>query len=257
MKDILHRIKFYCKYLVTSKTKYYLHSPFVYEFYMHVLEPKNNTLAIENIRSSLLANHNKITFQDFGNGGIKCTRKISVIAKRSATTFKYGNVLLNTVKHFKPKTVLELGTNIGIGTCYLAQGNKNTHIVTIEGSKELSEIAQQNTYKIGIKNIDFEVGNFDDILLAILKKMENVDLVFIDGNHKKETTLRYFEQILNFSNECSIIVFDDIYWSAEMTEAWEIIKQHEKVKLSIDIYKMGFIFFKKSKLAKENFKLLF
>lgn len=257
MKDILHRIKSYCKYLVTAKTKYYLHSPFVFEFYTHVLEGKNDISAIENLRYSLLKNNHNISFVDLGNEGKKYTRKISTITKKSAIASKYGKVLLNAVAHFKPKTILELGTNIGIGTCYLANGNNGAQIFTIEGSKELSQIAQQNANKLEIKNINFEVGNFDAVLLSILKKIEQVDFVFIDGNHKKEATLRYFEEILNFCNECSIIVFDDIYWSEEMTEAWEIIKQHEQVKLTIDIYRMGFVFFQKSKLKKENFQLFF
>ena len=85
-----------------------------------------------------------------------------------------------------------------------------------------------------------------------LKEHNQLDFVFFDGNHKKKPTLSYFKQCLEVAHEDSIFIFDDIYWSTEMTEAWQEIKKHPKVTLSIDCFEMGIVFFKKEQ-AKEHF----
>ncbi|MFN8293477.1 MAG: class I SAM-dependent methyltransferase [Chitinophagales bacterium] len=257
MKEFLHRVFSYTHYLVKAKTKYYLHSPFVYQFYLHVLGLKNTTENIDHLRQQLLNNTTQITFTDLGNNGTQRTRTVSTIVQHSSITPKYGNVLLNAVRYFQPSTVLELGTNLGISTCYLAQGNKESTVYTIEGSKALSSLAQKNTAAAGIKNVQFITGNFNEVLPEVLSSMNKVDFVFFDGNHKKTPTLQYFEQCLNFAHENTVFVFDDIYWSQEMSSAWNEIKAHPKVTLSIHIYRMGFVFFNKQKLAKEHFSLLF
>lgn len=256
LKEYFYRTISYVDYLVKSKTKYYLHSPFVYQFYMNILAQKERDIAITHLRKALLQDDSIITFKDLGNEGIERKRSVSELCKIAAMSEKYGNVLSKSVHYFQPKTILELGTNIGIGSAYLAKGNPLTKVFTIEGSKELSDLAKENAAKLMLNNIHFIVGNFDEILQETLQSIPQIDFVFFDGNHKKEPTLQYFEQCLNHAHSNSIFVFDDIYWSIEMNEAWQAIKAHPKVKLSIDIYRMGFIFFKEEKLAKEHFRLL-
>ena len=42
----------------------------------------------------------------------------------------------------------------------------------------------------------------------------------------------------------SIWIFDDIHWSDDMEEAWEIIKNHPKVTVTIDTFQWGIVFFR-------------
>jgi predicted O-methyltransferase YrrM len=257
MKQILYKATSYGNYLVKAKTKYYLHSPFVFQFYQNVLEGKKNAPVIESLRKMLYQNDAKITFSDFGKEGMLTTRTIANMAKRSSISRKYGKLLLNLVHYFQPQNILELGTNLGLGTAYLAAGNKNANVFTIEGGEALSKLAQANTHQLGITNIHFRTGNFNEVLEEVLHEMKSVDVVFFDGNHRKQPTLQYFENCLIHSHEQSIFVFDDIHWSEEMNQAWEVIKEHPSVTLSIEVYRMGFVFFNKQKLKKEHFKLLF
>jgi predicted O-methyltransferase YrrM len=85
--------------------------------------------------------------------------------------------------------------------------------------------------------------------------MSRIDLAFIDGNHRKEPTLRYFETILPKTHEGSCIVFDDIHWSSEMEEAWELIRKDERVKLSIDLFFIGIVFFRTEFREKQHFSI--
>ena len=80
------------------------------------------------------------------------------------------------------------------------------------------------------------------------------DMIFIDGNHQKEATLSYFENLLPKAHNDTIFIFDDIYWSKDMTEAWEAIKKHPKVTVSIDTFFWGFVFLR-TEQAKEHFTI--
>jgi predicted O-methyltransferase YrrM len=97
-------------------------------------------------------------------------------------------------------------------------------------------------------------GNFDAVLDEILKYYPQLDLAFIDGNHKKEATLMYFQQMLPLAHNNSVFIFDDIYWSKGMTEAWNEIKKHPQVTVTVDLFFVGLVFFRKEQ-AKQDFKL--
>lgn len=159
------------------------------------------------------------------------------------------------VDHYRCKHILELGTSLGIGTAYLATASKNAQITTIEGSKEIAQKAKSNFNSMDLQNVHQVIGNFDDILPDVLKNITAIDLVFIDGNHRKEATLDYFEKIMPFVHEDSILIFDDIHWSKGMHEAWLAISNDKRVVLSIDVFQFGLVFFLPSIKEKQHFVL--
>ncbi|MEO6302647.1 MAG: class I SAM-dependent methyltransferase, partial [Bacteroidia bacterium] len=149
----------------------------------------------------------------------------------------------------------ELGTSIGLNTLYLAQANKNGKVITIEGSKNLVNFASTLAKKNKVKNIEFVHSTFDEALPAILNKLNYVDLLYVDGNHTYQATINYFNLALSKKNNSSVFIFDDIYWSPDMTKAWEEIKKHSSVTLSIDTFYFGMIFFKEEIKEKVDLKL--
>jgi predicted O-methyltransferase YrrM len=136
----------------------------------------------------------------------------------------------------------------------LAKAVRNSKIITIEGNPALSTQAIEGFQKMGIKNINSKTGSFEENFLSALKELKQADFILFDGNHRLAPTLQYFEEALPFSNENSVFVFDDIYWSSEMKQAWEIIKKHKQVTITIDLFEMGLVFFRKGKI-KQDFKL--
>jgi predicted O-methyltransferase YrrM len=74
----------------------------------------------------------------------------------------------------------------------------------------------------------------------------------VDGNHRKDATLNYFEWCLPKLSQNSIMIFDDIYWSKGMKEAWAQIKAHPEVSVSIDLFWIGLVFVRKGQV-KEDF----
>jgi predicted O-methyltransferase YrrM len=250
------RLQKYLWYQRRASTKYYLHSPFVFQFYLNVLEGEagENIHRIHQLRKNLASDKSILQMQDFGVHKFS-SRTISEIEKSAAVAEQFGLVLYRLVKYFNPQQILELGTSIGISSLYLAMGNPGAKVLTLEGDPALKDMAVQNYRQLGITNIETMTGNFDDILKPAIERLPSLDLVFFDGNHTKAGTLKYFHLCLEKANENSIFIFDDIYWSPEMAEAWEEIKAHPKISLTIDIFQFGICFFIKEKLAKEKFVL--
>ena len=182
----------------------------------------------------------------------QATRTISGIAKNAGTTIKRAKLLYRLSNYFKPETVLELGTSLGIATQAISLGNPKSKITTVEGCQNISEFTSEKLKKYNLKNIKLIAGNFNNEIEKL--NTESYDFIFFDGNHQKEATLNYFETLLKSTHNDSVFIFDDIYWSKGMTEAWETIKQHPKVMVTIDTFFWGFVFFRKEQ-AKEHFKV--
>jgi predicted O-methyltransferase YrrM len=125
---------------------------------------------------------------------------------------------------------------------------------TLEGCPETAKMAQKVFDSQKLRNIQITVGNFDDTFEKVLKNLSSLDFVFIDGNHQYEPTVRYFKQCLSYINENTVIIFDDVHWSEGMEKAWNEIKLHPEVSVSIDLFFVGMVFFKKAQV-KEDFVL--
>jgi predicted O-methyltransferase YrrM len=258
MSRIFFIIKF-LNYIVFAKHKfgYGIHSPFLYNFIVNVLNKNINhltTFKIEALRHELLKVNKTISVSDLGAGSkvmISEIRKIKDIVKYSAVKKKYGELLFRMVDFYQFKSILELGTSLGIGTLYLATAGDDVEVYTIEACKETAKAAQKNFEKTGIKNIFQIVGDIDEELSNVLDTMNGLDLVYFDGNHQKEATLKYFYMCMTKIKNNTIFYFDDIHWSEGMEEAWNVIKSNKKVILSIDLFFSGIVFFNKD-LSKQD-----
>jgi predicted O-methyltransferase YrrM len=252
--------KYLLYYLTAANGKGHgIHSPFVFDFIINVLRDINKYdchSTIEKLRDKLLTDHRTIEVKDFGAGSSVIngkTRVIKDIARSSLKNKNFARLLYRIVKYYKPKTILELGTSFGITTSYLAMGNPQSTVFTLEGSGNISAIAQDNFNQLALYNIELVKGDFDQTLPGLLQKNYIIDLAFVDGNHQKEATLRYFKLLSEKIIPSSILIFDDIHWSKEMEEAWTLIKEHPSVKLSIDLFFMGLVFFSYDFRAKQHF----
>lgn len=245
-------------YRIKSVNEHGVHSPFVYDLLLSTIYNRKPFYAyeeVENIRRNMLSSNQKISCIDLGAGSHiqnKVSKSVSEIAASASKPAKYAQLLFRLVNHFQPSTILELGTSLGISSAYMASVNSEARLITIEGCGEIATVAKQNFSKLKLKNIEQKIGNFDAVLPDVLKNIQQVDFVFFDGNHRKEPTLNYFKQCLEKAVETSVFIFDDIYWSPEMKEAWEEIKKHERVTVSLDLFYMGIVFFRKEQV-KEHF----
>lgn len=256
---VLKYIRFYA--VAKSRKGHGIHSPFVFDFAQQVLCDKRFFYAyeaMEKMRSRLMHDNSFLPVEDYGagSGGKKITgRTVAQLANKAAKSPALAQLLFRIVNHYQPDHLLELGTSLGISTGYMAMARPSARVVTIEGAAAIANKARQNFSDLGITNIEQHTGSFDEVLPKLLPTFGPVDLVFIDGNHRKAPTLLYFEQLLTHIHPGSILIFDDIHWSAEMEAAWDIICQHDSVRLSIDLFHLGLVFFREEFKVKQHFRI--
>lgn len=240
-----------------------IHSPFVYTFVRSVLNDTKSYYAyaeIERLRKRMLKDNAVVEVQDLGAGSsVSKTnkRKIKEIARAALKPPKYAQLLFRIVNFYQPQRILELGTSLGITTAYLASARPEAKVTTIEGAPAIAAKALRNFEALDLRNITLVAGNFNDALQPILQEMPVVDLAFIDGNHRKTPTLEYFGSILKHSGPETILIFDDIHWSAEMEEAWAEIKQHPRVTCTIDLFFIGLVFLRPEFQDHQHFTIRF
>ena len=247
---LLHRFK--------AKTRHGVHSPFVYRLIDKVIydfQPKKVYAGIEALRKQLLNDKRSIQVTDLGAGSKvnnDQTKKISDIARNALKPRRLAQLLYRLAADLKPLNIIELGTCLGITTVYLQNASPKAKVYSLEGSPETAAVALETFQKAGLTNIAEITGNFDDTLPGVIKELDQLDFVFVDGNHQRDATLKYFEWCLPKVHEDTMLIFDDIYWSEGMKEAWQEIKAHPRVTVTVDLFWIGLVFFKSGR-TKEDF----
>ncbi len=254
------RLSAFLHHRLKANNRHGTHSPYVYRFLEEVLYDRSEHQAyaeLDQLIEKLGRDERILEYKD--PGASKSHRKIKVkdLAKRASAGRKFARLLHRISKYYGFDQSLELGTNLGLGSAAIALGNPQGKLVTMEGVEELCGIAKSNFEELGIaKGIRLIQANFDQKLGEVLNGIEKLDLVYIDGNHRYEPTIRYFESILPKLHNDSWLILDDIHWSHEMEQAWEEIRNHTSVKVDIDLYRFGILLFRKE-MSKEHFHIRF
>lgn len=250
----------YIKYRLSAKTRYDVHSPFLFAFIEEVLRKKGNYYAYEKVEASrkmMRKDPRLIDVEDLGAGSrimMGSKRKVSDIARHSLMPVNQAQLIHRIAARFKPSSALELGTSLGITSMYLSCAYTEGKVITVEGSRAIHEIALENFKRNGIRNIEAVNASFDDFLKEYLSKHPTPELVLIDGNHQQDATLRYFELLMKNAPPHCILLFDDIHWSEGMEAAWEKIIADPRVTLSLDLFHTGVVFLRKES-KKEHYIL--
>ncbi|MCL2596921.1 MAG: class I SAM-dependent methyltransferase [Paludibacter sp.] len=250
----------YLKFLFSAFNTYGhgVHSPFMYDFFQKVIYEKNPFYCfeeIEKLRNSLKINNKTLFINDLGTGKNR-SEKISKIVRNALKKPPFAQMIFRAAHFTKSATILELGTSLGITTAYLAKSNSKSRIISLEGSDEIANIAQETFNRLRINNVEIVLGNIDKTLDDTLNNInEKIDFVFIDANHHYNAVIQYFNKILFKLDENSVLVIDDIYMSKDMTRAWKEIKHHKQTVSTVDLFQIGFVFFNKN-LPKKHYKAI-
>lgn len=210
---------------------------------------------IESLRKELDSSTKKISIVDYGavEPGLNLTQKemdkgnvitseIGKVSWEASKPYFWSLILFKLVRKFKPALCLELGTCFGISGSFQAAAltlNGSGKFITLEGSGSLASLAEEHFKLLGLNNTAVVKGRFQDTLKQVLDDNRAFDYAFIDGHHDEQATINYFEQILPFFKDKALIVFDDISWSDGMKRAWKAIIENKKIKISLNLYKMG------------------
>jgi predicted O-methyltransferase YrrM len=257
-----HFVKHFFKHYGSATLIDVLHSPFVFRLYNSCIARKSspqNTSDIQQLRAKLKRNSTRITQTDFGARSQQQpsrTKPISFFAKQHAKSTRINEILYSLVKEYQYNTCIELGTSLGLSASYIGKAlPASGHLHSIEGAEQIAALAKQHISLLHLQNhVTIYNGTFDEILPGILNQHNTIDFAFIDGNHTYEATMRYFNLLIDKMHNNSVLVFDDIYWSKDMTKAWEQIKNHPKVTVTVDLFYVGLVYIRYEQV-KQHFKL--
>lgn len=265
LSNIIYRIFQFFRFYRLALTRYRVHSPFVFELAETLLEDRRWYYAfddIEELRRKMTESRVVLDVLDYGaaESGTPLLRQVPLrrLARVPASSPEQGRKLFRLVQWLKPGRILELGTSTGIGTLYLAAAaSRQAKIISLEGSEACVQVARVN---LGVLNLQQKAkilsGPFRETLAPALRELGQADLVFFDGHHREDATLAYFEQCLSCAHDQTVLVFDDIYWSPEMTAAWEKVCRHPRVTLSVDCFALGFVFLNPDFKSKQHVRLV-
>ena len=254
LNKLFFRIKSYISFIIKSKNKHGVHSPFVFDLITKCFNKKNPTNFDQlflKYKKELFKNTSTINVTS--NSTISNMRQVSKISKSTEISNKSAKLLIKLMQYYKPTSVIEIETSLGLSTAALSISLPNSSITTLEECTEKGNIAQNLFNKYQFKNIKLIIGNFNETLAKQLNK-NTFDFVFFNGNHTKKATLDYFKLSLSSIHNNSFFLFNNIYRNFEMKQAWEEIKKNPSVTITIDTYQWGLVFFRKEQ-QKEHFTI--
>lgn len=262
-QHFLHSFSKALKYYTFSKHSkgYSIHSPFVYKLIKNtflVAKNKTNLNKAKNLRTEFINDKTIIDQTNRGAGSRLCneSRKSTIgkLTKQSGLSPKYISLLTTMAHQLEYKDILELGTCTGLTTTALAEFCPTATITTIENAKDRATWAVNNFEQRKLSNITLLQEDFDTALNEFARQQKHFDMIFIDGNHTFSATVRYFEKLKPLIKINGLLIFDDIYWSGEMTHAWQQIQKVQSIGITIDLYRMGLLF-RRENQHKEHFTI--
>ena len=247
MQHLLHSLinKFQHFFLARSGG-HGIHSPIAYDLCRWLDQTRKRAneecQQLRLLRSELKRDTRILKDAGFGSGSRffkKPYRRLNQLVSVGISTHFKARILYQLIQYFKPAEVLELGTSIGVTTLYLATAQFPNKVYTVEGNKDYLDVASSlfNRFREGACVVP-TLNTFDAALITFNTMPE---WVFVDGSHDYKNTLSIFNAIQNCKNTHQVIVFDDIYWSKEMTRAWSYIVCHSKNALILDAFHFGIV----------------
>jgi len=275
--SLLHQGISFLRHLGRAGDAHAVHSPFLFELYLRVERAAKPRLTgrpwladaqkqaaiealwkdIERERKRLLASQEMLAITDLGAGSLVSRareRRLGSIARSGLLPRSWGRRLAALRYSLPAGPVLELGTSLGITTSYLASVSKEHPVVTLEGCPNTLAEAGKVWAKLGLQDrIRPILGDIDETMAEAVQQGP-FSLVVLDANHRSGPVRRYFEQILPYLHPEGCIVLDDIYWTPDMTAAWQALASDGRVRQSVDLYRQGWLFFRPGQ-ARERFVL--
>ena len=216
----------YLKYLLQRKSKYKIHSPFVYEFMTKVLNDSGSNRDYDlMLRVSHLIDGKKF-------------------ATRSRR--KQGRFLYRLVRYLEPETVLSFGCVSALNTSALALGNLQTKVYLEQSSDFLETLNAMGVVNVNLIHPDVDKEE-------MLERF-NTGFVLYGIDDFGEDTWDNLEDGMAQADEDTVLVFEGIHRSRRTEAAWEAIKEGEGVSLTMDLYDMGLVFFREG-IEKQDFVL--
>ncbi|NDW08207.1 class I SAM-dependent methyltransferase [Dysgonomonas sp. 520] len=202
-----------------------IHSPFVFSLITNVIEEKRKYYAFDDIQNFI--------------------SKYDNVKQHSK---KYNRFVFRIINHFSAKNILEIGSGDGQTTLYASASSSSIRCNCYEPSTKKSEKANilYNDWGRSINLHTDSLPHINDIQDCIIVDLKNY---FADYD-------LFLSYILPLCNEETFIIIKGIRTKRKNQMLWRMLKQSEKVTVSLDLFNIGVLFFDK-RFYKRNYRLNF
>lgn len=231
-----------------------IHSPYLFRLVTEVIEDKKQYPGYRIIRfqkSMITArvkelNHQKeITYNSAPLQSLIGKKKLF---KNIELGYRYGKLMLRLVKEFKPTSVHYYGPTFGLNLLYLALADENITVNSFIADPPLNQFCEESIKSIPITNVRFQPSASKD---PGIQEFVFINLFFLPGETRNK-----IQQKLKLIGDNDVMIIRGIHRSAEMENIWQEVIKEKKVKVSLDLYEIGILLFRK-KLQKQHFILRF
>ncbi|MCQ2344843.1 MAG: class I SAM-dependent methyltransferase [Paludibacteraceae bacterium] len=225
MANLLFDIKVWLRYQLKAHYRrgHHVHSPYTYRLFRNVLFerwPYYSFNEIEKIRKNQAQNGEK------------------------SDNPKYTQLLQRLCATNNAKTIIEIGRTNGISTMYLASNNTHSTVYSISDKKPTDVFIKTRYTNIHqCKAAELQ---------RTIDKAESIDILYVRRSCGFNEIDNIFDLCKPKSNDGSIFIFDDIHKDSQTEKKWENILESDNVTLSLDLYRVGLVWFKKD-LKKQHY----
>jgi hypothetical protein len=83
--------------------------------------------------------------------------------------------------------------------------------------------------------------------------VEKIDFAFLGEGQDRATILQYVIRLMDKMHYNSWVILHGIHADSNMEAAWNQLKQHTSIRLTIDLFSIGILFCRKEQKEKEHF----
>ena len=235
---MLQRLKNFIKKLKKSKTlniKYVKKSTgsWLCNHYKEgTIKPNHNAFIqkIENLASKTNNHGSQPLWEGYVAGDPTNKRGKTRKSDQVRTDKDMGCFYADLVCNKKPSIIVEFGTAFGISGMYFLSGlekNGSGHLFTYEPNEIWFGFARQNLTQIGSR-FKSTIGTFEDNIDTDFVDNKKIDLAFIDAIHTSKFVFSQLEKVIQHSKTGTIIILDDINFSADMQSCWETLSKDDR-----------------------------
>lgn len=193
-----------------------MHSPFVFDFIVNVLNDKRSFYAFNEIEL-----HNHLP---------------------SSIEKKYGELLFKMINYYQPQSISIIEANPSKTTAYAANANKEIQVNYLTNDA----LAAENLFK------PFRLQNIKYISPGQLQHYLKYGCFIVIDSIVSDA---FLQTLINNSTNSTIFIISNIHVNKEMEMLWQQMQLNEKITACINLFAMGVALINTDFKVKQNFKV--
>jgi predicted O-methyltransferase YrrM len=166
---------------------------------------------------------------------------------------KEGKLLFRLANHYKPFSIVTVGSGVGLIPLYLAGYASNLQCIAFESENEIAETAEKTIHKKGNQSIRLIRGDYNLTLPEALNNYGKIDCLYISKLLSVEETAFVYRACKSFIHDETILIVSGIHSSAAKQKYWKHLCKDPEITVAVDLCKLGVVFFR-PKLHKRMYK---